>query len=455
MNTPQRTPKRRNARDAGPSEPNGRRRSAKSWIDEERAAIEAEGRPEPSCAAPAEEPEGWYRDEPPQPEEPGAEEPEGYLPFGPSRDHGDDDAPADAPPPSEEPPEPQSPRPRPRRELPAVRILSTAEIFAPQAPTNWLVSELQLAPGRPALLYGSAGAGKTIIAQSLALFVASGLPAWGQFPVRSGRVLHIDYDQGEHATRKRYQRLAAGHGINLDALGDRLRFMPFPPLHLSSGGFEAFLCGHCRDVALCIADSLRGALPSADENDSRIGAYLTIFARLSERTGTTFVILHHQGKAKDAAIEAPMTPRGSTALLGASGVALLVTGSKDGPKSIRVMRDSESFDGDRLSPFVLRFEDGAERALRVVYQGAAGEGSVSREPNKREELERAIMAHVAGHPGCNVSDVKEAVKGNGQEAGRMIDSLVSRRALRRAPGPRNAALLSLPDEPDGEGEPDP
>lgn len=452
MSSPRRrsAPARRKARSAPPSEPPIADRSlAAPWHVAEREAIEAEGcgrMNEPPQAAPA------------PGEEPRDVEPEGYLPFGPAREH-DDDAPLDAAVAAEEQPEPQAPRARPRRELPAARILSTAEIFAPQAPTNWLVRELQLAPGRPALLYGSAGAGKTIVAQSLALFVAAGLPAWGQFPVRPGRVLHVDYDQGEHATRKRYRRLAAGHGINLYALGDRLRFMPFPTVHLNAAIFEAFLCEHCKDVVLCIVDSLRGALPGADENDSRIGAHLTVFARVSEKTGTTFVIVHHLGKSKDGAIESPMTPRGSTALLAASGVALLVTGSKDSPKSLRAMRDSESYDGDRSPAFVLRFEDGAPsdagRALRVVYQGPAGEEPVNRAADKRAEQEAAIVAYVAEHRWCSTTDAKRAVKANGQEATRMIESLVSRGVLRRAPGPRNAALLSLPDEPDGEGEADP
>ncbi|MEZ4309400.1 MAG: AAA family ATPase, partial [Polyangiaceae bacterium] len=199
--------------------------------------------------------------------------------------------------------------------------------------TAWLVRDLQLAPGRPALLCGSAGAGKTIIAQSLALFVAAGLPAWGQFPARSGRVLHIDYDQGEPATRKRYRRLAAGHGIDYLSLGERLRLMPFPPVYLNAREkAEAFLVAHCADTALCVIDALRGALPGTDENDSRIGAHVNVCSRVSDQTGTTFIILHHLGKPKDGGEDAPTSPRGSSAIIAGAGAVLLVTGAKDSPK---------------------------------------------------------------------------------------------------------------------------
>src|SRR5687768_17999122 len=44
--------------------------------------------------------------------------------------------------------------------------------------------------------------------------IATGTRVFGMHPVRQGRVMHLDYEQGRRLTRTRYQRLAA-------ALGDR------------------------------------------------------------------------------------------------------------------------------------------------------------------------------------------------------------------------------------------
>lgn len=343
-----------------------------------------------------------------------------------------------------------------RSKVPQVRVLSTAEIFAPVPPTAWLVRELQLAAGRPALLYGAAGAGKTIIAQSLALHVAAGLDVWGQFPTRGGRVLHIDYDQGEGATKKRYRRLAAGLGIDYSALGERLRFMPFPPVYLNSGGdIEALLLEHCADTALCVIDALRGALPEADENDSRIGARIGVCGRVAHQTGTVFLLLHHSGKAKDGAGDSPQSPRGSSALLAGAGVSILVTGGKDTPKHVQLIRDSEFFEGGSSTDFTLRFEDepakGDIAPLRVVYEGAAPESDAD---SKRSELARKIVAYIREHDGCTVSDVRAAVRGNAKGVGDTIGALVEGGSLSREGGARGAARLHA-IEPEAADESDP
>lgn len=345
-------------------------------------------------------------------------------------------------------------RPPRNPDLPFVRILTTAEIFAPQPPTNWLVRELQLAPGRPALLYGAAGAGKSVIVQSLALFIAAGSPAWGQFSTRPGRVLHVDYDQGDEATRKRYKRIAVGCGLELEALGDRLRLMPFPPVSLSNPGkAERFFTEHCRGVDLCVIDSLRKAIPNMDENDSRVGANLAICARVSEKTGTVFLVLHHQGKPRDGESDASMSPRGSSALLASAGAALLVTGGRGKPKRVRAMRDSESFEGGEPLDFVLCFEDlpksGDLAPLRVAYEGAPQPDGAA---DLRSELDGRILDFVRANPGCGITAVRSAVGANNTLVRQRIEALEEKGALRRTTNGRNVVLhVSEPPDEQGEG----
>lgn len=381
----------------------------------ERRAIEDEacGRPiEPPQAAPD--------------SDPGEMDHEELLPVGPSRPEG------------EESDEAEIRSPRPQIGFPVVKVYSTAEILAPSPPVEWIVPELQLAPGRPALLYGVAGAGKTIIAQSLALAIAAGVPLWGQFQTRKGRVLHVDYDVG--GVMLRYRRLAAGHGVGLSDLGDRLSVIRSPPIHLDSGAkMEAFLEAHCKGVLFCVIDALRTAAPKTDENDSRMGGCLTLLSRVSAQTSTAFLVLHHVGKVKDDAGDSPASPRGSSAILAASGAGLLVTGRRDAPKRVRVTRDSESYEGAPTADFMLRFDDGAEsegvRSLRVVHQGATPGDSTC------PAREDAIVAYVGAHPGAGVTAIRNALGGNGQNVTDAIKALVTQGLLRSDPAPHGGVRL--------------
>ena len=195
-------------------------------------------------------------------------------------------------------------------------------------------------------------------------------------------------------------------------------------------------------------DALRGAIGSADENDSRVGAYLTICSRVSAVTGTTFLVIHHVGKPREDGAEGVLSPRGSSALLAASGVALLVTGKEGGPKRVRTVRNSESYDGDPMSDFILRFEDGAEsegvRSLRVVYDGATPDESPER------SRDAAIVAYVTEHPGANKTAVVEGIGANKDNTLRRIDALVEAKVLRAEPAGRGVRL-HLMTAGDGEG----
>jgi hypothetical protein len=101
---------------------------------------------------------------------------------------------------------------------PRIQYVGTAEIFAPLPPSKWVAPDLHIGPGRPIMLAGYGSSAKTLTAQALGLAIASGRPAWGRFDTVTGEVRHLDYEQGSIATRRRYQRLAIGHGIELAEL---------------------------------------------------------------------------------------------------------------------------------------------------------------------------------------------------------------------------------------------
>jgi len=101
-------------------------------------------------------------------------------------------------------------------------LIGVPEIFAPLPPVPWLVEGLDKSPGAVNLIAGYGFTGKTIAAQALALAIASGGCVWDMFTARSGRVLHLDYEQGQRLTNERYQRLARGSKLDPNEVGDRL-----------------------------------------------------------------------------------------------------------------------------------------------------------------------------------------------------------------------------------------
>lgn len=240
--------------------------------------------------------------------------------------------------------------------------LGVNEIFAPLPPSRWAVHELQIGPGRPGMFAGYGASAKTLAAQQFALAKASGAPIWGRFACEPGVVLHLDYEQGKHASIKRYQRLARGHGIAAEQLGQRLYLGVLPRVYLDDRNAADSFKAAFEGVDLAIIDALRGAAPESDENDSSIRRTLDLLTYVSEYTGTTCIVLHHAGKPKgDGKGESDKRTltRGSSAIFDACGCVLIFEAGKsgEGPKHISQQKQPAEAEGGKIKPFDLVVED--------------------------------------------------------------------------------------------------
>lgn len=254
--------------------------------------------------------------------------------------------------------------PAPPAECP-FRLISASQMSEPLGDVNWLVRDLGLAPGRPSVINGYAGSGKTFAAQEIALSVASGSAAFGTMQVRQGSVLHIDVDQGRRATTSRYQQLARGRGLHLASLP--IDLMVFQG-HITAGGHVVpeqvvALANVCSGRSLCIIDSLRGIAPDMDENSSEFGAVLQALASISDATeadcgiGCTFIVLHHEGKPQQGAGRAAkFSGRGSSAIQDRSGAVWRLVPIEDDSKQVEwSMTKISEHDTEFCKPFTTRF----------------------------------------------------------------------------------------------------
>lgn len=292
-------------------------------------------------------------------------------------------------------------------------LMTAEQIFAPLPPYPWLVKGLHIAPGRITLLNGYADVGKTVIAMTLALAVASGRPVWGVFDAtRSGTVLHLNGEIGSYIARERYQRLARGMQVNVEELikTGTLKLANYPEVRLDDEDFESRMRGACRGCVLVIIDSLRAFSGALNENAKEIGVALLMLARVSEATGATIVVLHHNRKpSKDDVGGAKMAISGSSSILGGSECAFVMAAeTKGGPILVQHERSPV---GRPLKDFGLRIEDvdrdGDLRwGLRVVHLDpeqmakADADTRMAQESAAKEKASAAILKLLGAHAGA-------------------------------------------------------
>lgn len=178
-------------------------------------------------------------------------------------------------------------------------------------PIDWLVESLRIERGAPpAMFVGDAGSAKSFAGQSLLVSLACGEVPWcGGDPQPPMKVGHVDFEQGEATTKRRYRRLLAGRRPK-----EPIRIMSYPSRNLTSRDAEEWLTARCAGLDLVMIDPLRDAVPGVDENDSNVGVFLKILARVSQRVGCGFLVLHHTSKVGDI--------RGSTAIRGSLSTVL-------------------------------------------------------------------------------------------------------------------------------------
>lgn len=240
-------------------------------------------------------------------------------------------------------------------------IIDTAGIFAPLPPIPWVCQGLGLAPGAASMLAGYGFSGKTVIAQSLGLSIASGKDVFGIWSAKRGPVIHFDYEVGERLLRERYQRLARGMGIRQEALEDRLQLVVFPSCRLDSPTAVDAYTRVLEGKTLAIFDPLKSAAPTGEENSSDMRRYIDVVSYASEKTGCMTLVLHHSKKpSNEDAGGAKAQLRGSSAIFDACASVFVMRGEKGKPT--RVEHEKDRITGVCKDDFFVRIED-------VAYEG--------------------------------------------------------------------------------------
>jgi len=321
------------------------------------------------------------------------------------------------------------------RKREALALLDGSVLAEPLPEVEHVVAEIGLVAGggAPHLIAGYGFSGKSLACQALLVALAAGAKVWGAYDAPARRVVHVDLEQGERLTRRRYQRLAKAMGVDLAALGDALAVAIMPPgLTLSAAcepRWRALMTG--RDLVL--VDSLRAATAGADENDSSIRAGLDMLGALSEATGCRALVIHHARKPNGDAPGGRYSIRGSSAIYDGSDSVYVFSAERGEP--IRVEHAKARSHGEPVEDFALVVTDaeidGDPRAgVRVDLRGAElvaqrREQQATEVRHERVRADAEVVRRVlTEQPGLGSRELRGAVRvKGGVGAERLADAL--------------------------------
>jgi hypothetical protein len=285
------------------------------------------------------------------------------------------------------------------RPVARVGVVTGAALAEPVPAVPWVCEWLQLAPGRPTMLSGYGGAGKTMLACSLALDIAAARRrSWDALDLqRTGPVRHLNWEMHEDSIRARYQRLALGRKIDLAAteLGLCNR-REMQGLTLTSPTVVRDLSLLLDGVTLALFDSFRAAIPGVDENSSEVRRYLDVLLEVTERTGCTMLVIHHLGKTSP-------DPRGQRdpvqMLRGSSGINDALDTSWAviaGEHALRVTQGKVSR-GKKSDDLNVRIEDTPEGGLIVTNLESEQLVALAAADNPDRKCEASILTALREH----------------------------------------------------------
>jgi len=189
------------------------------------------------------------------------------------------------------------------------------------SPSRSYVIKGLVAAGDVSSLFGSPGAGKSLLSPYLGYMVAQGSPAAG-LRTRQGPVFYVAAEDPQ-GMLSRVSALQSVHG----AAPDFYLVVGVSDLLTEGSPDLAALVAEIdsRRPALIVVDTLAMAFPGLEENSAEGMGRVVAVARAMTSTGAAVLLVHHDTKAEGA------TPRGHSLLNGALDAALhLKTKGEDG-----------------------------------------------------------------------------------------------------------------------------
>lgn len=228
---------------------------------------------------------------------------------------------------------------------------------------NWLINHF-VRPKTVCIMAGKRSTLKSMFALWVAYHVSEGIKLLDQFDVSQVPVLYLDRENGYSELQSRTSMIKKGLNIsesaNLYYLSEQhLKLDAYS--HLES--LEQFIKE--KGIKLVIGDTFRRLITfeenSADET-SRF--FVDLLKPLCERTGVSFLLLHHEKKGKSEGDDMDML-RGSSDLVNYADTIIQL--ERKGNKII--VKQTKQRGAKELEPFIAKFESDEHSFMKFLYGG--------------------------------------------------------------------------------------
>ena len=186
---------------------------------------------------------------------------------------------------------------------PALVSLDMEEFLSMPIPARGLLLKPVLPVQGIGILYAPRGIGKTFVALSVAVAVASGGAVFDWHAPTPKRTLYVDGEMPATSMQNRLSALVNGMSIpphtlkNMALITPDLQPCPMPDL--STAGGQAMIEPFLKDVDMVVLDNIATLCRTGKENESQ--SWQTMQAWLLElrRRGMAVLLIHHAGKSGD------------------------------------------------------------------------------------------------------------------------------------------------------------
>lgn len=174
-----------------------------------------------------------------------------------------------------------------------IRHYKRLDLDAPVPPVNWVIENM-IEAGVVTVLTGDGGVGKSFLAMSMAIAIASGQEKWGGLPVcMHGPVMYVDEEQTPDLV---LQRLAA---LGLEPeYRKNIDYLNYAGVNLHEEPWK--LLEECIDsrpgVVFIDSESAVSIGAKENDNDEMTRLFVEGFRPLARESGAAVVVLHHTTK---------------------------------------------------------------------------------------------------------------------------------------------------------------
>ena len=303
---------------------------------------------------------------------------------------------------------------------------------------EYIIERLEVTPGNLVLMCATGCSGKTMLAQYIAMCIDGNKPLFGQFPVKHGKVVHIDQEQSLRQTQIRYIRLSNGLNVdeyNIERVSLKYRL---DDDNLKPEDVEQELVNLCTDKVLLIVDSLK-ASSVVDENSAEIEKVLKMFKRVAEKTQCAVLCVHHKGKGKDA----KQSGRGHSSIYDSCDVQFdLEVNNEIYEISCAKNREGKYFDGIKYT----LLDTGDYVPTQHCTQNLEFSILQSDVKSSKQSQKEKIIQSLTDNDQLKSNDLFDAVKGDKAKFHEVLVAMVDAREVNEVAGPRNSKLYSLTEE---------